>query len=38
MIKLFCDKKEADVNSVIEFLEVNGDKSFKQTCLDIEQL
>lgn len=29
---------EADTNSVIEYLEVSGDKSFKQTCLDIEKL
>jgi len=35
---MFIDKKEASSESVINFMEVNGGKSFKQTVMDIENL
>jgi len=36
--KLFRDKQAASTESVINFVEITADKSFKQTVLDIEKL
>jgi hypothetical protein len=35
---MFLDKKEASSESVIDFVEVNGDKSFKHTVLEMDTL